>query len=141
MIEVISRHFCHGGDLGYFRHRSAVNDCDMRFAVFTPPQVSGGPVPVLYYLAGLTCTEETFVTKAGALEHAARLGLMLVAPDTSPRVELPGGRASWDFGIGAGFYLDATQAPWSQHYRMYSYVVNELPGVISANFRADRKRS
>jgi S-formylglutathione hydrolase len=141
VIEVISRHFCHGGDLGYFRHRSAVNDCDMRFAVFTPPQVSGGPVPVLYYLAGLTCTEETFVTKAGALEHAARLGLMLVAPDTSPRVELPGDRASWDFGIGAGFYLDATQAPWSQHYRMYSYVVNELPGVISANFRADRKRS
>jgi S-formylglutathione hydrolase len=113
----------------------------MRFAVFTTPQVSNGPVPVLYYLAGLTCTEETFVTKAGALQHAARLGVMLVAPDTSPRVELPGDRASWDFGIAAGFYLDATRAPWSGHYRMYSYVVDELPGVIAANFRVDAKRS
>ncbi len=141
MIEVISRHFCHGGDLAYFKHRAATTDCEMRFAVFTPPQVSSGPVPVLYYLAGLTCTEETFVTKAGALQHAARLGLMLVAPDTSPRVELPGDRASWDFGIAAGFYLDATQAPWSRHYRMYSYVVEELPSVIAANFRADLKRS
>ena len=141
MIEVISRHFCHGGDLGYFKHRAAATDCEMRFAVFTPPQVSAGPVPVLYYLAGLTCTEETFVTKAGALQHAARLGLMLVAPDTSPRVELPGDRESWDFGISAGFYLDATQAPWSRHYRMYSYVVDELPKVIAANFRADLKRS
>jgi S-formylglutathione hydrolase len=140
-IETISRHFCHGGDLGYFRHRSAATDSDMRFAVFTPAQVSNGPVPVLYYLAGLTCTEETFVTKACAIQHAARLGIMLVAPDTSPRVELPGDRASWDFGIAAGFYLDATQAPWSKHYRMYSYVVNELPTVIAANFRADLKRS
>ena len=97
----------------------------------------GGPVPVLYYLAGLTCTEETFVTKAGALEHAARHGIMLVAPDTSPRVELPGDRESWDFGIAAGFYLDATQAPWASHYRMYSYVVDELPNIIAANFKAD----
>jgi len=140
-IETLSRHFCHGGDLGYFKHRSAATGSDMRFAVFTPPQVSNGPVPVLYYLAGLTCTEETFVTKAGALEHAARLGIMLVAPDTSPRVELPGDRASWDFGIAAGFYLDATQAPWSKHYRMSSYVVNELPAVIAANFRMDPERS
>ena len=141
MIEVISRHFCHGGDLGYFKHRAASTDCEMRFAVFTPPQVSGGPVPVLYYLAGLTCTEETFVTKACALEHAARLGIMLVAPDTSPRIQLPGDRDSWDFGIAAGFYLDATQAPWSRHYRMYSYVVNELPQLVAANFRADLRRS
>jgi len=141
VIEVISRHFCHGGDLAYFKHRAATTDCEMRFAVFTPPQVSSGPVPVLYYLAGLTCNEETFVTKAGALQHAARLGLMLVAPDTSPRVELPGDRASWDFGIAAGFYLDATQAPWSRHYRMYSFVVDELPKVIAANFRADLNRS
>ena len=141
MIEVISRHFCHGGDLGYFKHRAEATDCEMRFAVYTPPQVSGGPVPVLYYLAGLTCTEETFVTKACALEHAARLGLMLVAPDTSPRVELPGDRDSWDFGIAAGFYLDATQSPWSRHYRMYSYVVEELPKVIAANFRVDLARS
>jgi S-formylglutathione hydrolase len=141
VIEVISRHFCHGGDLGYFKHRASTTDCEMRFAVYTPPQVSNGPVPVLYYLAGLTCTEETFVIKAGALQHAARLGLMLVAPDTSPRVELPGDRISWDFGIAAGFYVDATQEPWSRHYRMYSYVVDELPGVVAANFRADTKRS
>ena len=141
MIETISRHFCHGGDLGYFKHRSEANDCDMRFAVFTPPQVSNGPVPVLYYLAGLTCTEETFVTKACALEHAARLGIMLVAPDTSPRVPLPGDRDSWDFGIAAGFYLNATQSPWAPHYRMYSYVVDELPRVVAANFRADLSRS
>jgi S-formylglutathione hydrolase len=141
VIEVISRHFCHGGDLGYFKHRAEATDCEMRFAVFTPPQVSAGPVPVLYYLAGLTCSEETFVTKACALEHAARSGIMLVAPDTSPRVALPGDRDSWDFGIAAGFYLDATQAPWSRHYRMYSYVVEELPKVIAANFRADPRRS
>jgi S-formylglutathione hydrolase len=131
--------------LGYYKHRSASCDCEMKFAVFEPPVSSSAGatarVPVLYYLAGLTCTEETFVTKACALERAARRGIMLVAPDTSPRVELPGDRESWDFGIAAGFYLDATQAPWSRHYRMYSYVVDELPGVIAANFRADAKRS
>lgn len=141
LLATISKHTCHGGELGYFQHPSKTNDCDMRFAVFTPPQAAQGPVPVLYYLAGLTCTEETFVTKACALEHAARHGLMLVAPDTSPRVQLPGDRESWDFGIAAGFYLDATEAPWSKHYRMYSYVVEELPGIIGANFRADITRS
>ncbi len=141
LLATISKHACHGGELGYYQHPSKVNDCDMRFAVFTPPQAAQGPVPVLYYLAGLTCTEETFVTKACALEHAARHGLMLVAPDTSPRVQLPGDRDSWDFGIAAGFYLDATEAPWSKHYRMYSYVVDELPAVIGANFKADTARS
>jgi S-formylglutathione hydrolase len=95
----------------------------------------------VYFLAGLTCTEETFATKGGALEHAARMGLMLVAPDTSPRVPLAGDRDSWDFGVGAGFYLDATQAPWAAHYRMYSYVVDELPAVIARNFKADTARS
>ncbi len=141
VIETISRHACHGGVLGYYKHASTANHCEMRFAVYVPPQAAERRVPVLYYLAGLTCTEETFVTKACALEHAARHGIMLVAPDTSPRVTLPGDRDSWDFGIGAGFYLDATQAPWSKHYHMYSYVVNELPGVISANFSADPSRS
>ncbi len=140
-IATISQHQCHGGVLGYYRHASVANDCEMKFAVYAPPQAASRKVPVLYYLAGLTCTEETFVIKAGALEHAARLGLMLVAPDTSPRVELPGDRDSWDFGIAAGFYLDATQAPWSRHYRMYSYVVNELPGFIAANFNADVEAS
>ncbi len=113
----------------------------MKFAVFTPPQAARGTVPVLYYLAGLTCTEETFVTKGGALEHAARLGIMLVAPDTSPRVQLPGDRESWDFGVAAGFYLDATEAPWSKHYRMYSYVVHELPVAIARDFPADISRA
>ncbi len=141
MLATLSKHACHGGTLGYYQHPSAVNGCDMKFAVFVPPAEAQGPVPVLYYLAGLTCTEETFVTKACALEHAARLGLMLVAPDTSPRVQLPGDRDSWDFGIAAGFYLDATQEPWARHYRMYSYVVDELPGVIAKDFPADLARA
>jgi len=141
LLATISQHACHGGVLGYYQHRSQANNCDMRFAVYSPPQASAGPVPVLYYLAGLTCTEETFVTKAGALEHAARLGVMLVAPDTSPRAQLPGDRESWDFGIAAGFYLNATQAPWATHYRMYSYVVDELPSIIAGNFKGDIARS
>jgi S-formylglutathione hydrolase len=141
LIATLSQHACFGGVLGYYQHPSKANNADMRFAVYTPPQASAGPVPVLYFLAGLTCTEETFVTKAGALEHAARLGIMLVAPDTSPRVALPGDRDSWDFGIAAGFYLNATQAPWSAHYRMYSYVVDELPSVIGGNFKGDIARS
>jgi S-formylglutathione hydrolase len=113
----------------------------MRFAVFTPPQAEKGRVPVLYYLAGLTCTEETFMMKAGAQRSAAELGLMLVAPDTSPRgVKLPGDSDSWDFGVGAGFYVDATEEPWSRHYRMYSYVTQELPQLIDADFATDRQR-
>jgi S-formylglutathione hydrolase len=140
-IENISRHACHGGMLGYYKHGSEATDCEMKFAVYEPPNVSRARAPVLYYLAGLTCTEDTFVTKACALEHAARHGLVLVAPDTSPRVQLPGDRDSWDFGIAAGFYLNATQSPWAPHYRMYSYVVEELPQVIAANFNVDPQRS
>jgi S-formylglutathione hydrolase len=113
----------------------------MRFAVFTPPQAQQGRVPVLYYLAGLTCSEETFIIKAGAQRIAAELGLMLVAPDTSPRgVKIPGDTDSWDFGVGAGFYVDATEKPWSAHYRMYSYVTAELPALIDAGFATDRER-
>lgn len=141
LLATISKHQCHGGVLGYYQHPSLTIGGDMKFAVFVPPQARNGPVPVLYYLAGLTCTEETFVTKAGALEQAARHGLILVAPDTSPRVQLPGDRDSWDFGIAAGFYLDATEAPWSKHYKMYSYVTQELPGIIAAEFPADVSRS
>lgn len=114
----------------------------MRFSVFTPPQTQKQRVPVLYYLAGLTCTEETFMIKAGAQRVAAKLGLMLVTPDTSPRdVNLPGDSENWDFGIGAGFYLDATQDPWSRHFRMYSYVTSELPALINAQFPADPERT
>ena len=107
----------------------------MRFAVYTPPQAQRAPVPVLYFLAGLTCTEETFMIKAGAQRLAAELGILLVAPDTSPRSpRIPGDDESWDFGLGAGFYVDATEAPWASHYRMYSYVTAELPAVIERNF-------
>jgi S-formylglutathione hydrolase len=109
--------------------------------VYEPPQARHGRVPVLYYLSGLTCTEETFAIKAGAQRLAAEHGLLIVAPDTSPRVRLPGDDASWDFGLAAGFYVDATQAPWAAHYRMYSYVTRELPELIAAEFaRADTSR-
>lgn len=114
----------------------------MRFAVFVPPQAKAGPVPVLTYLAGLTCTEETFMTKGGAQRAAAEHGLMLIAPDTSPRGDgIPGDPdGSWDFGLGAGFYLDATEAPYAAHYRMYSYITRELPAVIADAFPADMAR-
>jgi S-formylglutathione hydrolase len=140
-FEVISQHRSFGGVVGFYRHDAATTACSMRFSVFTPPQAEKGRVPVLYYLAGLTCTEETFMMKAGAQRVAAELGLMLVAPDTSPRgVKLPGDSDSWDFGVGAGFYVDATEEPWSRHYRMYSYVTQELPALIDADFAIDRER-
>jgi S-formylglutathione hydrolase len=140
-LTTISQHACFGGVLGYYKHPSSTNNCEMKLAVFAPPQAAAGSVPVLTYLSGLTCNEETFAIKSGALQYAAHHGIMLVAPDTSPRVELPGDRDSWDFGIAAGFYLDATQVPWSQHYRMYSYVTDELPKVVATNFKADFARA
>lgn len=141
-METLEQHRTFGGTVGYYRHRSRTTECDMRFAVFTPPQAAQGAVPVLTWLAGLTCTEETFMIKAGAQRVAAQLGLMLVAPDTSPRGEdVPDDpEGAWDMGLGAGFYLDATQAPWSANYRMYSYVTGELPELIGANFPADLDR-
>ena len=140
-MEILSRHRSFGGTVGFYRHQAVTTACAMRFAVFTPPAAEHGAVPVLYYLAGLTCTEETFMIKAGAQRLAGELGLMLVAPDTSPRgVPLPGDSENWDFGVGAGFYVDATEPPWSAHYRMYSYVTHELPEVIGAEFPADNER-
>ena len=141
-LNVISEHRCFGGMQRFYSHES--NECatEMRFSVFLPPQAATGPVPVLYYLAGLTCTEETFMIKAGAQRVAAELGLMLVAPDTSPRkARIEGDDANWDFGLGAGFYVDATAAPWSKHYRMYSYVTRELPAAVASLgvARADRQ--
>lgn len=134
-------HACHGGRMGFYSHASESTGTEMRFAVFLPPQAEAGPVPALYFLAGLTCTEETFMIKAGAQRLAAELGLMLVACDTSPRgLNLPGEADHWDFGVGAGFYLDATQAPWAPHYRMGRYVNEELPALIEANFPARRDR-
>ena len=137
-----AEHACFSGLQRFYVHESRECRTEMRFSVFVPPQAQSRAVPVLYYLAGLTCTEETFMIKAGAQRVAAELGVMLVAPDTSPRkVRLPGDDASWDFGLGAGFYVDATQAPWAQHYRMYSYVSRELPEIVSglASVRADRQ--
>ena len=114
----------------------------MRFGVFLPPQAEAHPVPVLYWLSGLTCTEETFIVKAGAQRAAAELGLAIVVPDTSPRgLDIPGESESYDFGLSAGFYVDATQPPWSRGYRMYSYVAAELPRLIEASFPVDRERS
>jgi S-formylglutathione hydrolase len=140
-LEIVNLHQCFGGVMGFYRHDSAETHCSMRFSVFVPPLALKQQVPVVYYLAGLTCTEETFMIKAGAQRIAAELGIMLVSPDTSPRgVPLPGDTDSWDFGVGAGFYLDATEEPWARHYRMYSYVTRELPKLIEGNFPVDASR-
>ena len=134
MLELIKEHACFGGVQRYYRHHSQQIGLPMRFSVFLPEAARTGNVPALFYLAGLTCNEETFMTKAGAQRSAARHGLMLIAPDTSPRdANLPGDTDSWDFGVGAGFYLDATEAPWNTHYRMYSYVL-ELVDLIVREF-------
>ena len=140
-MELISEHACFGGTQGFYRHESQVIGLPMRFGVFVPPQARHAPVPVLFFLAGLTCTEETFAIKAGAQQFAAQHGLMLVMPDTSPRdTGVDGADAAWDFGTGAGFYLDAVQAPWSTHWRMGSYVAQELRQLVLSKFaaRADR---
>ncbi len=141
-FEVVSQSRSFGGTVGFYRHESTSTACPMKFSVFVPPQAQSGPVPVLYYLAGLTCTEETFMIKAGAQRVAASLGIALVAPDTSPRgVKLPGDSDSWDFGVGAGFYVDATVEPWSRHYRMYTYVTLELRTLIESGFPVDPART
>jgi S-formylglutathione hydrolase len=134
-FTVISQHACFGGVQGFYQHSSSVIGLPMRFGVFVPPQAKKGPVPVLVFLAGLTCNEETFAIKAGAQRVAAELGLMLVTPDTSPRnTGIAGAEDAWDFGTGAGFYLDATQAPWAHHWRMESYITGELPALLAQHF-------
>jgi S-formylglutathione hydrolase len=140
-ITTRSEQRCFDGTIGFYSHASTATGTEMRFAVYVPPHPAGARLPVLYYLAGLTCTEETFMIKAGAQRLAASHGVILVAPDTSPRgLDLPGDSAAWDFGVGAGFYVDATEAPWAPHYRMYSYVVDELPAVIASRFPASDRR-
>ena len=142
-LETLSTTRCFGGELKRLRHRADTLGCDMSFSIYLPPQVAQGEKrPVLYWLSGLTCTDENFMQKAGAQRLAAELGLILVAPDTSPRgPDVPDdAEGAWDFGLGAGFYVNATQAPWSQHYHMYDYVVNELPALIEANFPATTQR-
>lgn len=141
-IETISEQRCHGGVQGFYRHPSPVCGGSMRFAVYQPPQAARQRCPVLYFLAGLTCTEETATIKAGAQRLAAELGLLLVMPDTSPRDSgIAGATGDWEFGEGAGFYVDATQAPWSSRFRMHSYVADELPALLAAHFPADLARS
>ncbi len=133
---------CFAGRQLRYSHDSVVLGCSMTFSVFLPPAAELGAVPVLYWLSGLTCTDENFVTKAGAQRVAAELGIALVAPDTSPRGEgVPDdAEGAYDFGLGAGFYVNATEEPWAQHYQMYDYVVSELPALINAEFPVDPQR-
>ena len=141
MLETISEHTCFGGLQGFYQHQSSAIGLPMRCSVYQPPQAKQGPVPVLFFLAGLTATEETFMIKAGAQRLASEFGLMLVTPDSSPRhTGIEGATRDWDFGEGAGFYIDATEEPWNKHFRMESYVVGELREMILARFpaRADR---
>lgn len=138
-LTKVSENKCFDGVQRVFIHDAKTTGCAMRFSLFTPPQAVRGPVPVLWWLSGLTCTEENFTVKAGAQRLAAEHGLMVVAPDTSPRgVKIPGEDDAYDFGSGAGFYVDATREPWSRHYQMYSYVTQELPTLIFGNFPARR---
>lgn len=138
ILEIRSKHRCFGGTQGFYQHDSQTIGLPMRFSVYQPPQALNCPVPVLFFLAGLTCTEETFMIKAGAQRLSAEYGLMLVTMDTSPRqTGIVGEDDDWDFGTGAGFYLDATQTPWSNHYCMESYVTQELRDIILTQFPAD----
>jgi S-formylglutathione hydrolase len=141
-IETLSETSCFGGRIGFYRHSSPTNNCDMRFSVFVPPQATKGKVPVLTFLSGLTCTEENFMVKSGAQRVAAELGLMLVSPDTSPRgdgvPDDPDG--VYDFGLGAGFYVNASEAPWAANYHMYDYITQELQELIFQNFPGDADR-
>lgn len=148
MIKPLSENKCFGGTQAVYSHDAGETGCAMRVGVYLPPQAQAesqsqsGKLPVLFWLSGLTCTEENFVVKAGAQRVAAELGIVVVAPDTSPRgVRFPGDDASYDFGLGAGFYVDATQEPWKANYRMYSYVSDELFAWVAANFPVDTARA
>jgi len=139
-MELKSEHKCHGGMLSYYSHPAETVGCEMNFTVFLPAQAKGGKCPAVYYLAGLTCTEDNFTAKAGAYKMAAEQGLILIAPDTSPRGDHVPDEEGWDFGKGAGFYVDATEAPWNQNYNMYSYITDELYKLALDNFPIDQKR-
>ncbi len=145
-LEILSRVRCFGGEQRRYQHHSHRLSCDMRVSVFLPPQALAADesvrLPVLYWLSGLTCTDENFVQKAGAQRIAAELGLIVVAPDTSPRGEgvARAAEGEWDLGLGAGFYVNATEAPWSAHYRMYDYILEELPALVEATLPIDGQR-
>ena len=137
-LKQISSARCFGGFQKVFEHQSSVLQCAMKFAIYLPPQIDTDKVPVLYWLSGLTCTEQNFITKAGAQRFLSSLGIALVAPDTSPRgCNIEGEDDSYDFGTGAGFYVDATEEKWKDNYKMYSYVTSELPELIQANFNVN----
>ena len=140
-FELLSEHACFGGVQRFYQHASTEIGLPMKFSVFLPPQAQQGLVPAVLYLAGLTCTEETFMAKGGAQRLAAELGLALIAPDTSPRgANVPGEAEGWDFGVGAGFYLDATAEPWARHWRMESYLMTELLPQVLAQLPVDGER-
>lgn len=142
MITLVSKTKSFDGWVKRYQHPSECLRCDMVFSIYLPPQMESQAVPVLYWLSGLTCTDENFMQKAGAQRLAAELGLAIVCPDTSPRgTDLPGEHDDYDFGSGAGFYLNATQAPWDQHYKMYDYIVTELPKIINGYFSVTDKNS
>ena len=142
-LETLKTHPMHGGVQGVYGHDAKETDCRMEFAVYQPPAATDGrKLPVLYWLSGLTCTWANFTEKAGAQRYAAENDVIIVAPDTSPRgVNIPGEDDSYDFGSAAGFYLDASQAPWAKHYRMYSYITKELPALVNEHFPVDEARA
>ena len=141
-LQLVSSQKMFNGWQQRYRHHSEVNQCEMTFSVYVPFRVAQGhKVPVVYFLSGLTCSDENFSTKAGAQQYAAQLGLMLVMPDTSPRGEQVANDEAYDLGQGAGFYVNATEAPWAANYRMYDYIVEELPALIEANFDVTRERA
>ena len=140
-MERLEHRACFGGWQDVYEHASPTLGCTMRFAVYLPPQAEAQKLPVLYWLSGLTCTEQNFITKAGAQRYAAEHGIILVAADTSPRGDGVADAEGYDLGKGAGFYVDATQAPWAAHYRMYDYIVHELPALIEAEFPATGARA
>ncbi|SPH16693.1 S-formylglutathione hydrolase [Defluviimonas aquaemixtae] len=139
-MKKVSENKCFGGVQGVYTHASDACSCDMTFGLFLPEEAEDGPVPVLWYLSGLTCTHENAMVKAGAQEWAAEYGIALVFPDTSPRGEGVADDEAYDLGQGAGFYVNATQEPWSPHFQMWDYVAEELPKIVTANFAVDEAR-
>lgn len=137
----VERHACFGGWQEVYQHTSTTLNCEMKFAIYLPPMEDAQKYPVLYWLSGLTCNEQNFITKAGAQQYAAQHGVILVVPDTSPRGENVADDSAYDLGQGASFYLNATQAPWNSHYKMYDYIVNELPKLIETHFPANERRA
>jgi len=139
-MKALSENAAFGGTQGVYKHASSTCNCEMTFAVYLPPQARSGPVPALWYLSGLTCTHENAMTKAALQEHAAKHGIAVIYPDTSPRGEGVADDENYALGQGAGFYVNATQEPWAAHFQMYDYVLNELPALIAKNFPVSDKR-